>query len=37
MSQKPSLPAAVRSEALARIKQLGFDTARLEFPLPARS
>jgi apolipoprotein D and lipocalin family protein len=36
MSQKPSLPAPVRSEALARIKQLGFDTGRLEFPLPAR-
>ncbi|HEV7385321.1 MAG TPA: lipocalin family protein [Phenylobacterium sp.] len=36
MSQKPSLPAAIRSEALARIKQLGFDTGRLEFPLPAR-
>jgi apolipoprotein D and lipocalin family protein len=35
MSQKPSLPAAIRSEALARIKQLGFDTGRLEFPLPA--
>ena len=37
MSQRPSLPAAIRSEAVARIKQLGFDTARLEFPLPARS
>jgi apolipoprotein D and lipocalin family protein len=37
MSQKPSLSATVRSEALARIKQLGFDTGRLEFPLPARS
>ena len=36
MSQKPSLPAAIRSEALARIKQLGFDIGRLEFPLPAR-
>jgi apolipoprotein D and lipocalin family protein len=36
MSQKPSLPAPVRSEALARIKQLGFDIGRLEFPLPAR-
>jgi apolipoprotein D and lipocalin family protein len=36
MSQKPSLPAAIRSEALARIKQLGFDPGRLEFPLPAR-
>jgi apolipoprotein D and lipocalin family protein len=37
MSQKPTLPAAVRAQAVARIKQLGFDPARLEFPLPARS
>jgi apolipoprotein D and lipocalin family protein len=37
MSQKPILPAPYRSEALARIRQLGFDTARLEFPLPGRS
>jgi len=37
MSQKPILPAAYRSEALARIRQLGFDTGRLEFPLPGRS
>jgi apolipoprotein D and lipocalin family protein len=36
MSQKPTLPTAVRAQALARIKQLGFDTGRLEFPLPAR-
>jgi len=35
MSQKPTLPAAVRAQALARIKQLGFDVGRLEFPLPA--
>ena len=35
MSQKPTLPAAVKSEAVARIKQLGFDTGRLEFPLPS--
>jgi apolipoprotein D and lipocalin family protein len=34
MSQKPTLPAAVRIEAVARIKQLGFDVGRLEFPLP---
>jgi len=32
MSQKPSLPAAVRAQALARIRQLGFDVGRLEFP-----
>ncbi|WP_372781849.1 lipocalin family protein [Phenylobacterium sp.] len=37
MSQKPTLPAAIKTEAVARIKQLGFDTARLEFPLPPRS
>ncbi|HEX3886087.1 MAG TPA: lipocalin family protein [Phenylobacterium sp.] len=36
MSQKPTLPAAVKSEAVARIKQLGFDIGRLEFPLPVR-
>jgi len=36
MSQKPVLPVAFRTEALARIKQLGFDTGRLEFPLPPR-
>jgi apolipoprotein D and lipocalin family protein len=36
MSQRPTLPAAVRTQAIARIKQLGFDTGRLEFPLPAR-
>jgi apolipoprotein D and lipocalin family protein len=34
MSQRPTLPAAVRSQALARIRQLGFDVGRLEFPLP---
>ncbi|MBU1374561.1 MAG: lipocalin family protein [Alphaproteobacteria bacterium] len=37
MSQKPVLPAAIKSQALARIRQLGFDIGRLEFPLPARS
>src|SRR5512143_1653357 len=37
MSQRPTLPAAIRAQALARIKQLGFDIGRLEFPLPARS
>jgi apolipoprotein D and lipocalin family protein len=34
MSQKPIMPAAVRAEALARIKSLGFDVGRLEFPQP---
>jgi apolipoprotein D and lipocalin family protein len=37
MSQRPTLPATVKAEAIARIRQLGFDPARLEFPLPARS
>lgn len=37
MSQKPVLAEAARAQALARIKQLGFDVSRLEFPLPARS
>lgn len=37
MSQRPTMSAAVRNQALARIKQLGFDVSRLEFPLPARS
>lgn len=36
-SQKPTLPAAVKTQALARIRQLGFDVGRLEFPAPARS
>ena len=36
MSQKPTLPAPIRAEAIARIRQLGFDPGRLEFPLPAR-
>jgi apolipoprotein D and lipocalin family protein len=34
MAQKPTLPMAIKSEAVARIKQLGFDIGRLEFPLP---
>lgn len=36
MSQRPTLPAAIKAQALARIRQLGFDPTRLEFPLPAR-
>ena len=35
MSQRPTLAAPVRAFALTRIRQLGFDVARLEFPLPA--
>lgn len=34
MSQKPTLPAAIRAQALAHIKQMGFDVGRLEFPQP---
>ena len=36
MSQRPTLPAPFKAEAVARIRQLGFDPRRLEFPLPAR-
>lgn len=32
MSQRPTLAAAVRAQAVQRIRQLGFDPARLEFP-----
>jgi apolipoprotein D and lipocalin family protein len=35
MATRPVLPAAIKAEALARIRQLGFDVRRLEFPLPA--
>jgi apolipoprotein D and lipocalin family protein len=37
MSQRPTLPGPVRAQAIARIRQLGFDPAQLEFPAPARS
>ncbi|OXE35475.1 MAG: lipocalin [Phenylobacterium zucineum] len=37
MSQQPSLPAAAKSQAVARIKQLGFDVTSLEFPQAARN
>ena len=37
MSQKPVLPALVRAQAITRIRQLGFDPGRLEFPAPAKS
>jgi apolipoprotein D and lipocalin family protein len=36
MSQRPILSQAVRAEAIARVKQLGYDVGRLEFPQPAR-
>ncbi|HEV2533729.1 lipocalin family protein, partial [Phenylobacterium sp.] len=32
MSQKPVMAAPVRAQALAKIKSLGFDVGRLEFP-----
>ena len=37
MSQRPTLPTAVKSQAVARLKQLGYDVGRLEFPQPARN
>ena len=37
MAQTPTLPAATRAQAVARLRQLGFDPGRLEFPAPARS
>ena len=37
MAQRPTLPAPAKAEAVARIRQLGFDPGRLEFPPPARS
>jgi apolipoprotein D and lipocalin family protein len=37
MSQRPSLAAAAKTQAIARIKQLGYDVAELEFPQPARN
>jgi apolipoprotein D and lipocalin family protein len=37
MSQRPSLSASVKAQAVARIKQLGYDVAALEFPQPARN
>ena len=35
MAQKPILTAAARTQAISRIRQLGYDVAALEFPLPA--
>jgi apolipoprotein D and lipocalin family protein len=37
MSQRPTLSAPIRAQAIARIRQLGFDPGQLEFPSPARS
>lgn len=36
MSTRPTMPASARAQAVARIRQLGFDTGRLVFPLPAK-
>jgi apolipoprotein D and lipocalin family protein len=37
MSQRPSLAPAAKAQAVARIRQLGYDVAALEYPLPARN
>jgi len=37
MSQRPVLSAAMKAQAVTRIRQLGYDISRLEFPLPARN
>ena len=37
MSTKPTLPVAIRTQAIARMRQLGFDVGRLEFPRPMGS
>ncbi|MFT4935268.1 MAG: apolipoprotein D and lipocalin family protein [Pseudoalteromonas distincta] len=36
LSKAPQLTAAVRAQAIARIKQLGYDTSKLEFPQQVR-
>ena len=35
MAQKPILNAAARTQAVSRIRQLGYDVTALEFRLPA--
>lgn len=37
MSQRPVLSAAAKAQAVARVRQLGYDVSRLEFPQPARN
>ncbi|MBP8248408.1 MAG: lipocalin family protein, partial [Phenylobacterium sp.] len=37
MSQRPVLSAQAKAQAVARVRQLGYDVSRLEFPLPARN
>jgi apolipoprotein D and lipocalin family protein len=34
-SQQPTLPALIRAQAISRIRAMGFDTGRLEFPAPS--
>lgn len=35
MATRPNLTAAFKAQAVARIRQLGYDASRLEFPQPA--
>lgn len=37
MSQRPTLSAQAKAQAVARVRQLGYDVSRLEFPQPARN
>lgn len=37
MSQRPALAASAKADALARVRQLGFDVRLLEFPQPSRN
>jgi apolipoprotein D and lipocalin family protein len=37
MSQRPVLSSTIKAQAISRIKQLGYDANRLEFPQPARN
>ena len=37
MSQRPVLSAQAKAQAVARVRQLGYDVSRLEFPQPARN
>lgn len=37
MSQRPSLAASAKAQAMARVRQLGFDVTRLEFPQTSRN
>ncbi|CAN5446772.1 lipocalin family protein [soil metagenome] len=37
MSQRPILSPGAKAQAVARVKSLGYDVSRLEFPTPARN